>query len=299
MRRQFLRYILPENRWGDAVYARIDYRLRLGRFPRTKNPQTYNEHLAKMRVEGSLLDPLRQFVSDKEYVKTYISGVVGEKYAVKTYQILKTADDVDRFVPDRLPCVVKPTQSSGRFIILTESDPLPDRKLMKEWLKENYYKFFRESNYHYLVPKIIVEEFLSEDGRTPPPDYRIFCFHGVPKLIQIDLDRLTGQTRNSYDVLWNRLPVAMKWPTSAENARPPELEEMLDVAARLARPFSFIRVDMYVMGGEIRVGELTNCPANAATKISPPSAALALGKLFEPGDPPDLLTLLAEAEKQA
>ena len=106
MRRQFLRFILPENRWGDAVYARIDYRLRLGRFPRTKNPQTYNEHLAKMRVEGSLLDPLRQFVSDKEYVKTYISGVVGEKYAVKTYQILKTADDVERFIPRVFRCPV-------------------------------------------------------------------------------------------------------------------------------------------------------------------------------------------------
>ena len=71
------------------------------------------------------------FVSDKEYVKTYIRWVVGEKYALITYQILKTMDEVERFVPDRLPCVVKPTHLSGHVRIHTESDSLPDKEAMK------------------------------------------------------------------------------------------------------------------------------------------------------------------------
>ena len=297
MRRQILRYVLPKNRWGDAVYARVVYRLRQGYFPKTKNPQTFNEHLVKMKVDGSLLDPPRQFVSDKEYVKTYIRWVVGEKYALITYQILKTMDEVERFVPDRLPCVVKPTHLSGHVRIHTESDSLPDKEAMKKWLTHTHYKLTRESNYRHLTPKIIVEEFFSKDGRYPPPDYKIFCFHGVPKLIQVDSNRFTDHTRNLYDVSWNRLPVRLLYPPSPDgDARPPELEEMLGVASRLSRPFSFIRVDMYAIGGQIRVGELTNCPGSAGEKISPPSAAIALGKLFEPGDPP---ALLVEAGQQA
>ena len=39
----------------------------------------FNDRLLKIKLDGSLLDPLRQFITDKEYVKYYVSAVVGGK----------------------------------------------------------------------------------------------------------------------------------------------------------------------------------------------------------------------------
>ena len=279
-----LRYLLPRNQWGDAVFAWLRYRSRQGRFPERRDPKLFNDHLYRMKVDGMLLDPLRQFVSDKEYVKLYIAGVVGKKYTLEAYQLIRTETEVDQLVLNKLPCVVKPTHASGPVRFYTESDALPDRELFRKWLKLDYYKRKREQNYRYLLPKIIVEEFFSRDGRTPPPDYKFHCFFGVPKLIQVDSNRFTRHTRNLYDTLWNLLPVSFGYPESSDkDIRPSELEEMLDVAARLSQPFSYIRIDMYAIDGEVRVGELTNCPGSAGERVRPSSAELALGRLFEPG----------------
>lgn len=55
---------------------------------------------------------------------------------------------------------------------------------------------------------------------------------------------------------------------------------MLSLAARLAEPFDFIRVDLYGRKSEVRVGELTNCPGRATAEIRPPSAQFLLGRYF-------------------
>ena len=73
----------------------------------------------------------------------------------------------------------------------------------------------------------------------------------------------------------------MSKPNSAvSDERPVALAQMLDVAAKLAAPFRFIRVDMYAMGDEIKVGELTNCPDGGIGKVAPLSAERFLGELF-------------------
>ena len=41
-----------------------------------------------MKKDGTLLDPLRQFVTDKEYVKYYIASVVGWQHTIETYKVL-------------------------------------------------------------------------------------------------------------------------------------------------------------------------------------------------------------------
>ena len=43
----------------------------------------------------------------------------------------------------------------------------------------------------------------------------------------------------------------------------------LGVASALSAPFDFIRVDLYVVGNQVRVGELTNCPDGVDGVIKP------------------------------
>ena len=278
-----LKRLIPQNALGDFAYALWLFRRHQGRFPRLNSPSRYSDRLFGMKKDGTFLDPIRQFVSDKEYVKYYIGAVVGPEHIIETYKVLRSPGEVDSLELERFPCVLKPTHASGIVQIQTcPQDPL-DKKSLRSWFEIDYYKVGREQNYKYLRPKIIIEEFFSEDGHTPPNDYKIFCFGGIPKFIQVDSDRHIQHTRNFYNTCWNRLRFTLLYPEKLEDdARPAQLEKMLEIATRLSKPFSFIRTDMYTNGTDVKVGELTNCPESANARLNPPSAEFTLGKLFEP-----------------
>ncbi|MYB29183.1 MAG: hypothetical protein F4X38_08590 [Acidimicrobiaceae bacterium] len=279
-----LRRILPHNIWGDSVYALWTFRHRQGRFPALRSPSFYSDYLFVMKTDGTLFDPLRQFITDKEYVKYYIASIVGWQHTIKTYKILCSSDEVDQLNLEHFPCILKPNNSSGPVMIMTDPKQTPDRELLKDWFEIDYYKATREHNYKYLKPKVIVEEFFSADGKSVPSDYKILCFAGVPKIIQVDSDRYGHHVQSFYDLSWNRLRFNVGFHERVEDEPKPEmLNLMLDMAARLSSPFSFIRVDMYCNDEDVRVGELTNCPHSANRKFDPPEAEFTLGRLFEQG----------------
>lgn len=43
-------------------------------------------------------------------------------------------------------------------------------------------------------------------------DYKIFCFHGEPKFIEVDYDRYVGHKLNVYDLDWNFIDFYMTSP---------------------------------------------------------------------------------------
>ena len=275
--------ILPCNAWADRICATFRFRKIHGRFPDLKtSPIRFNDYLFKIKTDGTLLDPLRQFISDKEYVKLYVAMQAGQQHAVKTYGILRTEDDVDCLQLSQFPCVLKPTHASGVVMLqMTPEDHL-DRDLLKDWLRYDYYRDSREQSYKHLTPKVIIEEFITDDGENPAPDYKILCFGGTPRLIQVDLDRYGTHLQHFYDTSWNRLQYSVGFESRPENdPKPPQLEKMLEIAAKLSRPFPFIRVDMYVSDTEVKVGELTNCPHSADKPYSPRSVEFTLGSFLE------------------
>lgn len=275
--------LLPQNAWGDREACRRRFVRRQGRRPNPNKPERLNDYLYRLKTDGTLLDPLCQFVTDKEFAKLYIAQAAGPDYPPETYRVLRNADDVEAFVPDRVPCVVKPTHLSGPVLFHTDPDEAIDRNLLRKWLATERYRSTREANYRYLQPKIIVEEFFSEDGATVPKDYKLFCFGGVPKMIQVDSGRAYRHTRNLYDTDWQRLPATWHYPESPEDdGRPEPLDEMLEVAARLSSRFAFVRVDLYAISSVVRVGELTLCPGSANEVMLPPAADVELARLFDP-----------------
>ncbi len=285
-RTTLLRAILPKNDWGDALYATLYHLIRLGRWPRGRNPRRFNDYLYRLKVDGSLQDPLCVFTTDKEYAKYFIASVVGWEHTIETYRVLRTKAEVDGLVLDRFPCVVKPTHMSGPAQVHPDADSPLRRDLLREWFEADFYHETREQNYRPLASKVIIEEFVSEDGRTIPEDYKVFCFGGVPKIVQVDQGRFSGHTRSLYDTSWNKLPIKLHYPdVSRPCPRPVMLEKMLHVAERLARQFAFVRVDMYAVNGRVKVGELTHCSESAVGKIRPPSGEITLGRFFEPDAP--------------
>ena len=277
------RRLLPKNKRGDTEFCRRRFLQRQGRLPDPDGAGRLTDIIYRIKTDGTLFDPLIQFVTDKEYAKDYIDRTLGPGYTPETRAVLRTREEVRAFAPDRAPCVLKPTHLSGPVLFHTEAGAPVDRETLLRWLRKRRYAGTREGNYRHLRPKVIVEEFLSEDGVTVPKDYKLFCFDGVPKMIQVDSDRFGGHTQNFYDLDWNRLPFTYGTPSGPEDdERPAQLDEILTLSRKLAAPFRFVRVDLYVNEKEIRVGELTFVPQGANVRLLPEAADIDLARLFEP-----------------
>ena len=250
------------------------------RLPRYKHPRTFSDHLFRLRAGPEASDQFRQRIADKILVKDYIGETVGSGYALKTLAVLETDDEIESFVPPEIPCVIKPTHASGSVIILRSPGDEIDRDLMKSWLRFNYYNVNRERTYKNIRKRIVVEAFFSDDMRKPPDDYKVFCFHGEPKFVQVVSGRFSTMTRNIYTVDWQPLPFTFRYPRGAEVGRPVFLDEMLQLSRRLAAPLWFIRVDFLYAKGQLKVGELTNIPDGANCVFQPASVDLKLARLF-------------------
>jgi hypothetical protein len=229
----------------------------------------WNDVWYRVKTSDEIVDPLRVFVSDKEHVKQFVREKLGDEYNVPTIAVLRSAGEVDSF-DFPADCCIKPTHASGQVILRTDGAPV-DRERIKRWFGIDYYRFGREWNYRGLQPKVIVEPLIF--GGTNVEDFKIFCFRGVPRLIQVDIDRHTNHTRKFFDVEWNEQDFSIIYPRSAADfPRPASLDKMLAAARTLSAPFSFVRIDLYSDGDQVLVGEVTNCSENAGGFFVPRSA---------------------------
>lgn len=255
---------LPKSELGDRVFSVVLFTVKLRYRPNLKHPVTYNDFMLKLKLSAVGMNPLREFIADKEYVKLYLAAKIGDEHNVPTLAVLRSPEEVDRFTfPPR--CIIKPTHSSGQVILRTDEAMAVDRATVKAWFDLRYYAFSREGVYKHLVPKVIVEEFLAYDGNEFPRDYKFYCFHGEPRYIQVEWGRDTPDPVRFYQTPeWSkRLPTLMPDPHNDPQPAPKKLAEMVACARTIAEDFRpFIRVDMYTDERTFLVGEITNYPAN-------------------------------------
>lgn len=278
-----LRWILdflPRNRLGDAAFSAVIFAAHHFRLPRWRRPVTFNDHLFAMKQRGELDDPLRRRVTDKHAVKAYIRQVLGPGYSLETLALLTTAAEIQAFRPETLPCIVKPTHLSGHVILIEDRDQPLERRRMAAWLELSHYDWSREANYKGLPPAVMAEEYFVDAAGGVPQDFKVFCIAGRAKFVQVIQDRFGATTKSLYSRDWNKLPFRISYPAEGLVPRPGCLGEMLELAERLAAPFSFIRVDFLLADGRLKIGELTNLPENALGIFMPKDYDRRLGRLF-------------------
>jgi hypothetical protein len=230
----------------------------------------YNDVLFHIKTSSIITRPLARLVSDKEMVKRHIASVVGEHYVVTTLAILKTPEEIDAFAfPDR--CVIKPTHASAEFLWRKNGEPL-DLKRIKSWLMLDYSEVSFEANYRGLEPKIIVEPWVF-DGREFK-EYSFLCIEGKARIIYASSERFTDYAVVNFDTQWNELPYSSYEAGRRQFPKPEHLDDMIDVAERLAKDFFLVRIDLYYDGVTIICGEITNCPGAALCLFVPREAEL-------------------------
>ena len=226
----------------------------------------FHDVLYRIKTTNEILDPLRVFVSDKEFVKLYVKAVVGDQYNVPTIDVIRNVGAIDDYeFPSN--CCIKPTQASG-LVILRRNGEQIDKQVIKDWFSMNFYRLGREANYKTLLPKVIIEPLIFNNADVN--DYKFFCFNGVVKLVQVDVDRYIDHKRMLFDTDWNPMDFSILYPKANTILQKPDnFNEMLDVARRVSAGFGFVRVDLYSDGTNCLVGEITNCPGNANVSFIP------------------------------
>ena len=223
-------------------------------------PELFTEKLFKrMIVLNRRQDPLMTRLADKFRARDWVADRIGEHHLPRLFWHGAAAAALPfRQLPDR--CVIKTNHGSGQVIV---KDGLLDEVSVKTrlsaWLGENYYWRMQERQYLEIEPHILVEEFL-EGGDDGPLDYRFWCFDGHVAAIQVD--NHSHSICPFYDVAWRRLDLRYRdGAKHVEIDRPAELEQMLEIAAKLSRGLAFVRVDLYNIAGRILFGEMTFTPA--------------------------------------
>jgi TupA-like ATPgrasp len=270
-----LKMALPKTRWLDWLLLTLQFWRDHKRLPRQFGG-TLNDAWFYINTSNAILDPVRVFVSDKALVKEYIAAKIGAEHNVPTIALLDSLGAARHFdYPD--DCVIKPTHMSGEVILRRGGSPV-DLDTLRRWFRSNYYETSREANYRHLRRRVIVEPFIF--GRDNVEDFKIFCLHGRPVLVQVDFDRYTHHTQNLYKPDWQPLPFAVGCPVGPGFPRPRNLPHLLHYAARLSAEFSLVRIDLYTDGQSVLVGEITNLHQSGRESFVPPEGEAVVSRLF-------------------
>ena len=244
------------------------------RWPNYRKTGYFNDFLYFMKHSRDNL-ALRRRATDKELAKQFLKELLGAEYTVPTLDVIEQRDALPDY---RFPLnsVVKPTHLSGHIYLCGERQPsAAERAAMQSWFDIDYALITGEWNYRGLRPKVIVEPFLSlNDGASH--DIRFFAYQGKVRVVELYSGRYRGATLDYFDRDWKRIPDlrAVGYPlSSGEPVRPQQFDRMLELAERIGREFSFVRVDFFTdFADRFYIGELTHCTGNGRVVFAPTSS---------------------------
>lgn len=268
----------------DKMYLKLLYKKCTKSKLNLDNPQTFNEKLQWLKLNDKK-DEYTKMV-DKYEVKKYVASIIGEEYIIPTIGVYDKFKDIDF---DKLPnqFVLKCTHDSGGVAICEDKnkfDKIKARKILNFSLRRNYFYYSREYPYKNVKRRIIAEKYMKDETSGDLRDYKLFCFNGECKLIQVDFDRFINHRRNLYDTDWNLIEdLSIKYPSDKNTIieKPSNLDEMLEIARKLSKDIPFVRVDLYLINGKIYFGELTFFHGGGYEKFTPEEWNKKLGDMIK------------------
>lgn len=295
IRSQSLRFkILRLFNWvPDSWMVRLQYRIKLGRWPSLKHPTRYTEKLQLYKLKYR--NPVMHQCVDKLEVRKYVEQKDFDGILNQVYGVYNTAEDIDF---DSLPSkfVIKSTSGGGgnNVIVVKDKaklDKLNVKKTITKWLTDASYQINAGREWAYSgigETKIIIEEYLEEkniEGDTIPlTDYKFFCFGGKPYYIYVITDRNPGISASLgiYDMGFNKLPYyrADEGRQTKVAHKPKNYEKMVEISKKLSESFPHVRVDLYNIDGRIYFGELTFYDGSGYFQFDPDDFDEKLGACF-------------------
>lgn len=275
--------------FSPKMASKIYYKTKIGKSLNLKEPKLFNEKLMWLKLNKYANNELVTKCVDKYKVREYVKEC-GLENILNT--LINTYDSVEEIDFNKLPnsFVLKCNHGAGYNIICEDKSKLDveqAKSKLKKWLKEDYWKYVAEVQYKNVEKKIICEKFLESKDENAIEDYKIYCFNGVPKFCMLCIGRNFGKPKYYFfDTDWKLLrinPAGKEAPEDFTVPKPKCMEQMYEIAEKLAKTFEFVRVDLYDYHSKPIFGELTFTPAGCVDDNYVDGADLELGNMLNVG----------------
>ena len=232
------------------------------------NPQTFNEKIQWMKLYNSI--PIKTRLADKYLVRDWVKDTIGEKYLIPLLGVYNNFEEINfNKLPNQF--VIKCNHGAAYNIIVKDKSKLnlvDTKAKLDKWMNENFaFKFGIELHYRDIPPKIIIEQYIENNGGDLV-DYKFWCFNGKVEYILYCAERnITGLKMEFYDRDWNRRDFMTSPSNTKKIDKPVNLEQMIRLAEILSKDINFVRVDFYRLDdGTIYFGEMTFTPTSGTVK---------------------------------
>jgi hypothetical protein len=230
-------------------------------------PRCLYDMIVRLSIDNAN-NPLWSLLADKWGVREYIAEHLGEEYLIPSLGCYESVGDIDF---EKLPneFVLKTNNGCSSNVIVSDKSKLDIRAtkaFLKSKLEQPYGELTGQLHYSHIKPLIVAEKLMKQGGaNTSLIDYKFYCINSKIETIVV----ITNRKANNHtpetivrDANWQSVPemTNQNVVNDVALAKPEHFDELKDIVVRLSKPFKFVRVDMYVIGGRIYFGEFTFTP---------------------------------------
>ncbi|MCH5342471.1 MAG: glycosyl transferase [Acetatifactor sp.] len=246
----------------EIPFIKFQYWARMGEKLNLSRPELFSEKLAWLKLYNQR--PEYSTCVDKYAVKEYVSKKIGAEYIIPLLGVWDKFEDIDfGSLPDQF--VLKCTHDCGSICVCKDKnnfDFASAKEKITKAMRKNYYVHNKEWAYKNVVPRIIAEKYVDSLGNPESLEYKVSCFNGKVEFITfcrgIAHASLDVRTNDHYDRDFNRL----NWYAFYKNSniqwkKPEQWDKLIELSEKLAKDIPYVRVDWYVIDGEIFFGEMT------------------------------------------
>jgi hypothetical protein len=271
----------------DGTYLKILFRIFMDYPLNLENPKTFNEKIQWIKLNDRRA--IYTECTDKYAVRKFVKERIGEEYLIPLLGVWNKAQEIDfSSLPDQF--AIKCNHDCGSVLICKNKNEFNIRKAIRHFMKKldyNYYDGTREWAYKDIQRKIVAEQLILDKSGNVPADCKIHCFNSEPKYVQLISNRFTDGVRAAfYDVNWvlQEFTTATYPNTGETDAKPVQLEKMLELAKNLSEDFAYVRMDFYIANNEqVYFSEMAFYPASGYSKFVPEKFGMIWGNLIKLG----------------
>lgn len=245
----------------------VVYRTRFGKRLDLDNPETLNEKTLWLKFNTYCNNQLVRQCADKYLVRQYIENAGCGSILNELLGVYKNPEDIEwDSLPNQFAIKLNVGCGYNHIVFDKYNEDINElKKTIRRWMKEapKQWLGYSELQYKDVEPVIIVEKYLGSPDCKLPEDYKLYCINGKCYMTMFCKDRDNHGHGAKYYYLdreWNMIANGEGNP-KAIVSKPICLEEAMNIAEILSRPFPFVRVDLYLIGNTIVFGELTFTPA--------------------------------------
>jgi hypothetical protein len=238
--------------------------------------QTFQDKLNWLLIHDT--NKLKGKCADKILLHKYSKKILGKDICNKILKIYNNVEEINiNELPDKF--VLKTNHGSSFNIIVNDKKGFnitKTKKKIKKWLNIDYGKKNSEFHYSFIKRKIYAEEFIGEQLKN----YKFLSYNGKPKFVYVSIKEGKKKYRNFYNMNWEFLNYhCLSKPHPKKKYDKPKLFDLMKLyASKLSKNFKFVRVDLYELNNEIRLGELTFIPMNSFFFCKKKEDEIELGK---------------------